>query len=152
MPRHNEEEFLNQMLQGNQAAIAFVNCLFKIVQLLDDFCDNDNEMDADDAEELCWLTLCSLPSQPFYIQHFMELQPLIRLAVIDWFDANELEKGTEDAKKIAFVLRETINSIVIHVAGIVGGDDWMREISLQIRLHAFEDSFEDYKLSLEKAP
>jgi hypothetical protein len=150
VPRCDETEFLNEVLRGDQLAITFVSCLFRIVQLLDDFCDNDAELGTGDAEDLCWLTLCDLPSQPFYIQHFNELQPLIRLGVIDWFDSNKLQHGTDDEKKIAFVLRDTINSIVIHVAGIVGGDEWMRNVSLDIRRHAFEDSFDDFKLSLEK--
>lgn len=152
MPRDNEEDLIARVLKGNAEAIDFCNAFFKSIQLLDDFCDQDAGAGRAEAEELTWLVLYRVAFHPFLHRHYAYLLPLVRASVIDWIDANKLEKMGSHEKTLAFVLRDTVSSILIHVAGIIGGDEWMMQVSLEIRQHIYEDTLEEYLKGLEKQP
>lgn len=154
MPRPDQHEFLMDVLKGNEAAVEFVELIGGVTQIIDDLYDYD--VDPADvpkvSEQLCWLTLVRLPGNMFYMEHYQWLYPAIRAGVIDWIDANKLQSRKDDkSRHVAYILRSTISSIVVHIAGIVGGDEWMREVSLRIRDHIYEDTFDEFVQSLPPA-
>lgn len=148
MSRKNESQLLHEVLMGYEPAIDFCDVLFRCTQILDDLYDGDRPVCRETIAELTWLALCRLPEDPFYREYAHVLAPLVRAGVLDWIDSNTLQAGGEAARRIAFIQRDTISTLVIHIAGIVGGDDWMREQSLKIRLHIFSEDFRAFEASV----
>jgi len=149
MPRKNEHDFLMKVLCGNASAVDFCEVLFRISQVLDDLYDGDKQVDREHlVDVLGWESLIRLPNNPFYIQYFHVLNPIMQAAIVDWMDANKLERGRDHEKNIAFVLRDSIGGIISHCALLVGGYAWMREWSPKIRQHIFEEPLKDYKREL----
>lgn len=141
----NEHAFLNRVLLGNALAVAFCEELFQVSQVWDDLYDEDKEVSKETLNRTFWSTLISLPNNPFYQQYFDVLNPLLQAAIVDWIDSNDLARGNREQKCAAFVLRDTLSSIVIHCARLVGGWDWMREISVEVREALYdEDSLSDF--------
>lgn len=149
MPRENEQSFLSEVLRGNQAAIAFINILFKTSQVLDDLIDGDKAVNRDTLLATFWMMLVELPNNPFYSKHFSVLNPLVMSAMQDYVDSVALE-GSENQRHrhVAFVLRDQLTSVVVQCANLVGGYAWMRRVSLPIRDHFHEDEFSDYEREL----
>ncbi|MNR64006.1 hypothetical protein D3C85_1865010 [compost metagenome] len=52
--------------------------------------------------------------------------------------------GDHHGRTLAFVLRDQLTSLVVQCAGIVGGFDWMQQVSAEIRRHFHEDALDDY--------
>lgn len=149
MPRPIEAEFLYDVLKGDRAAVAFCQQLFMVSQVLDDLYDGD-DVSKEQIIKAFWVALIDLNFNPFFKQHRDELIPIMQAAFVDWIDASELETGTEHERNIAFVLRDSIGNIVSHCALLIGGFDWMRSTSMDVRRHIFEDRLEHYKQELTK--
>jgi hypothetical protein len=145
MPQPNEREFLVSVLKGDITAIAFCEMLFRISQTLDDLIDRDKPV-SDDAIYMAFFeALIALPGNPFYRANELFLRPIMASALQDWRDSTILERqGDRHGRTLAFVLRDQLTSLVIQVAGIVGGVQWMHEISSDIRRHFHEDLLDDY--------
>jgi len=129
----NEPEFLNHVLLDDQAAVAFCSVLFGISQTWDDLVDRDKPVSDGDINKMMWEALITLPGNSFYQTHYGELSVLMQSAIVDWMDSNELEHGSDHNKLVAYVLRDSVTTILIHCARIVGGYEWMREVSVEIR-------------------
>ena len=141
----NEDAFLNKILRGDALAIAFCKELFQVSQVWDDLHDKDKEVDDETLNKTFWSLLISIPANPFYQRNFDILNPLMQSAIVDWIDSNELARGNTEQKCAAFVLRDTLSTILIHCARLVGGWDWMREISLEVREALYdEDTLSDF--------
>lgn len=146
MPRANEEQFLFKVLCGRKDAVRFCQLLFRVSQVWDDLVDGDRQVAAEDINRAFWMLLVELPVNSFYNDHFSHLQPLLSQYICDWLDANELEKrGDDHGKNIAFVLRDGIGAIIIQCAYLLGGYDYMRKVSEEVRRHIFEEGLEKYK-------
>jgi len=146
----NEQQMIQSALKGNQDAIGFCNIILQASQVIDDLIDQDKPVDARDIEAVFWNMLVALPCNAFYIDNLKQLTPLLQHALSDWFDANTLEKMGDGEQNIAFVLRDTISSLVIDCAYIVGGYAWGRKVSAEIRLHYHDESLTDYKTALQE--
>lgn len=150
MPRPNEAEFLESVLQGHRSAIEFCQMLFRISQTWDDLIDLDNDkVSKEKINQAFWEALIGLHENVFFLQHSHELVPLMRQYIMDWLDANTLELGTDHEINIAFVLRDGIGAMVAHCAYLIGGYKWMRHVSAEVRRHIFEESLGAYKSQLE---
>ena len=149
MARKNEGEFLNYVLMGHAQAIEFCNAVFKISQTWDDLVDRDEPVSDEAIDAAFWMALITIPSNPFYQRHMLDLTPLLRQYIMDWQDANVLERGTEDERNIAFVLRDAVGSMVIQCAYLIGGYDWKQKISVKVRQHVFDETLDKYKHGLE---
>lgn len=129
----NQNAFLERILCGNQLAISFCEELFEVSQVWDDLYDEDKEVSKETLNKVFWSLLITLPSNPFYQANFDVLNPLMQAAIVDWMDANELARGDVQQKCVAYVLRDSLSTILIHCARIIGGWDWMREVSVEVR-------------------
>lgn len=150
MPRADQAEFLHWALKGEPWAIRLCQSVGQAGQDLDDLYDGDDTSTPvqETVERLAWTALVEIPDNPFYRAHYERLQPIVRAALIDWFDANALERGGVHQQRLAFVLRDTVGTLVTHCAWLLGGYDWMREVSVKVREHMYEDTFEDYQAGL----
>jgi len=147
--RPNEHQFLIKVLRGDMAAVHFCECLFRISQTWDDLIDKDKKISDDDINRMMWEALVVLPGNPFYQKWHHELHPLMKVFASDWMDATTMERIKDDhLRRIAFVLRSSVSNIILHCAYLIGGYDWMKEVSLDIRRHIYEDNFEDYLKAL----
>ena len=149
----DDHGFVADVLQGHKDAIEFVLELYRISQVLDDLYDQDTgAVDQALVHQFAWKALCGLPCLPFYQRHFQQVMPLMRAALLDWMDSCTLERAGQHGQQMAWVLRDKIGEILIHVSGIVHGDDYMRSISLDVRKHIYDESFAAYAAGLERAP
>lgn len=145
MPQPNERAFLQHVLQGQAAPILFCEALFRISQTLDDLIDGDKPVTGDAVYRAFWEALVDLPGNPFYRQHESALRPLMAAALQDWRDSVTLERaGDHHGRTLAFVLRDQLTGVVVQCAGIVGGFEWMQQVSAEIRRHFHEDALVDY--------
>lgn len=156
MPRDNQTEFLQHILQGNQSAISFLTTLGGISQVVDDLVDGDKPVSIDGILALAWDSLVTIPENEFYRNHYAQLQPLVSGALASFQDSVRLERVETDdpkPKQIAFIIRSSLMDITIKCAYLVGGYKWMTQVSPQIRDHIHEDDYETYltDLVVEKA-
>jgi len=153
MPRQNEAAFIRGALQNNESAAAFCESLFRISQTLDDLIDKDNPVTDATLIRTFWEALIELPANPFYRQHEPYLRPLMASALQDWRDSACLERtDNHHYRSIAFVLRDQLATVLIQCAYLVGGYDWMSQVSVPVRQHIHEDTLGDYMASLNKTP
>ncbi len=138
---------VHHALRGDEAAISFVNMLAHAVQVWDDLIDADREVPSRDINRAFETLLIDLPANPFYMQHLAQLHPVVAMAVNAWHDSNLLARrgGASDVAR-AYVLRDTIDEVVIACARIIGGWDWMRQVSMLIRDNiTHEDTIEEFQ-------
>ena len=147
MPRPDESAFLNQILLGDIDAIKYCQIIFRASQVLDDLIDGDKVEDKAVINTF-WEILIDLPKNEFYRANVDALVPMMQVFLQDWEDATNLEKEGDHEQNIAFTLRDTIGSLIIHVAHIVGGRDWGKAVALPVRKHVHEDSLKQYKEDL----
>ena len=148
MSHLRQHNFLKQCLNNDIAAIALCECLFSISQVWDDMIDKDILVSGDTLNKTFWLLLFDLPSNPFYLEHHEFLMPIVQLAVIDWLSANELERGSDHDKELAYVLRNSLTAVVIACARIIGGYEWMLKYTPIIRRFFQDESLINYKKEL----
>lgn len=145
MPQPNERAFLQHVLKDHAAAILFCEALFRVSQTLDDLIDGDKPVTGDAIYAAFWEAMIDIPGNPFYRAHEPILRPLMAAALQDWRDSVTLERdGDHHGRSLAFVLRDQLTSLVVQCAGLIGGFDWMQEVSAKIRRHFHEDKLADY--------
>ncbi len=149
MPRENESEFIHKVLKGNIHAVVFCQTIFRVSQVIDDLIDRDKDVDNRTIMNTFWTCIIELPNNPFYRKHFDFLNPLLQSYFNDWMDSYFLETTKSDHhQNIAFGLRASIGNILVQCAFLIGGYHWMREISIEVRDHIFEESLLEYKEGL----
>lgn len=146
----NQHDFITYCLKGDAQAVQFCQNLFSITQIWDDLVDRDKPVDNDTINRMMWLAMIEIPRNPFYYQNSLALTQSMEIFMADWFDANELETGCKHEKSIAFVLRDSVGTIVIQCARIIGGYQWMREISADVRRFVYDESLDSYLKALPK--
>lgn len=149
----NQREFIEHALLGDKAAIDFVVKLFNISQIFDDLIDKDKPVSDEAIFHSYWVCLVELPKNPFYIRHAATLIPMMQIFLVDYRDSVILERKqalieNEHGQNIAFVLRDSIGSIITHCAYLLGGYEHMTSISVQVREVIFDESLEAYKEGL----
>lgn len=150
-PFEAEHEMISRVLAGNEDAIRMANELFWISQVWDDLVDQDAPVPAATINRMMWIALVDLPLNPFYQLNFCALHPIIRGAIIDWMVATDIENSAglgEDAPvvdvSVSYVLRDSISAILCHMAYLVGGYDWMVQVSPEIRAWVHDESMSEY--------
>jgi hypothetical protein len=141
-----QAEFLSRVLRGNSTAVEFCLLLGQITQVWDDLVDGDNPaLRKADIDAAFWNLFVALPRNEFYREHFDTLNPLLQAAIVDWWDANELQRDPSPQNKaVAYVLRDTLTTVVIHCARLVGGYDWMRQVSMDVRRFLYTEDLEHF--------
>lgn len=150
-----QQEFIFEAVLGDKAAFAFCQKIFNISQVMDDLVDKDKPVADDLIMKTFWDCLIEVPKNPFYMRHAPTLIPLMQVFLVDYRDSVLLERNEklddemkDHGKNIAFVLRDSVGSIVTHCAYLVGGYDHMAQIQEKVRLIIFDESLEQYKEGL----
>lgn len=146
----DEKEFLLIVLLGVREAVKFIQDLAFVSQVWDDLVDGDKVPTPEQVTAAFIKSLVELPRNAFYMQHFAVLNPLMESAIQCWLDANELERGNSGDRVLAFVLRDRLGDLVSACAGIVGGLEWQRMASVEIRRMAHVESLGDYLRGLRE--
>jgi len=143
-----EQQIIAWALKDDPEAIAFCTMIFEASQVWDDLVDRDIPIEVEHINSAFWNLLVALPRNGFYRQHVDEITPIIMQSITDWHSANALEKGSDDEKNIAFVLRDSVSALLIHCATLIGGYTWARQVAVEIRKAIHNETLEDYKSSL----
>ncbi len=146
---NTELNHLTHALRGDLQAIKFCDDLFALTQVWDDLVDGDREVAPETVNRTFWRALVELPQNPFYLRNLEDLRPLLRGFFNDWFDANSLEHGDVHERTLSFVLRDAVGSVVSQCAYLVGGYEWMRQVSPDIRRMIHDERLEDYLRGLK---
>ena len=146
-----EREFLLDALKGNESAVDFCLLLGGIQQVWDDLVDGDKAVTAGRINQALIGAIIGLPLNGFYCRHFGELQPIMRVGIMDWMTANALERGDDHDKTLAFMLRDSIVSIVVQCAYLVGGHDWAISKAPSIRRYFHDETLAEYSLGLAES-
>lgn len=141
----DQHSFLMHVLRGNSDAVEMCEQIFHISQVLDDLVDQDKPVTSAQVIKTFWVALIELPANPFYRRHELIIRPLMAGALQDWTDSVTLEREPDShSKHLAFVLRDQLTSLVIQCANLVGGYDWMQEVSVEIRKYFHDEILIDY--------
>jgi hypothetical protein len=143
-----QREKWSLILKGNEPAMDFISMIGFISQVWDDLVDGESRP-TDDVNRAFWMALVGLEENRFYQCYRAELVPLMRSYINCWLDANTMERGDHHQKTVAFVLRDMVGDIVCQCAYLLGGYEWMREVSPKIRSIIFDESLNAY---LEERP
>lgn len=140
-----EIEFLNRVLLNNRPAVELCGMLGRISQVFDDAVDGDKQVDLFDAARVLREALFDLHENFFYAEHKHDLAPLIRMAILDWETATEIEQSNSATLlPLAYTLRDSLVTVVLMCARLVGGDDHASDNALDIRAFFHDESLADY--------
>ena len=140
----DEQALFEEVLKGDRYAISMICDFARCSQVWDDLIDQDKPVPAKDINMAFIAVFSSIPRNPFYQTNLHEIQPIIELAIIDWMTANLLE-SEKRMPELSWVLRDSLTSLLICCAKIIGGMDWAISVSPKIRQFIHDESLEDYK-------
>ena len=131
-------------------AVMFLAHIFDIAHTADDIADGDTNDRTTAVETLLALTLNILPCDPFYMEHFDRLHPLVTNAITHWAVANRFERANDEkALERGFVLRSMYATLTVAcaeiVAGPINGPLWAREVATRVWAEWTTETVADYK-------
>lgn len=136
--RHQEEKlseeyikFLRRYLGPDPDALAWVTLYSIYVHAIDDIIDEEK----DPEFILRTFELAAiLYNNNWYLSHFNELYPLIKMASNSYMDSVEFEKSDKAWKNhVADIIRQNVNELVLACIEIVSGYNAKREASSILR-------------------
>lgn len=113
--------------KGDIDAVEFCMQIMYIGQLWDDLIDRDKIRGDAEINAAFTMVLGFLPQNRFYRQHMDSLTPVIVNAALKWQNANTLERGNDDHRMIAWIIRQSLGDIFHYVMFLVGGYGWALE-------------------------
>ena len=147
----DNRELCVRAMRGNTGALQFLDLITGILHLWDDLQDKDKAVSDAMVSKGFWDALVELPRNAFYAQHFEALNSTLAVAIQNWHAANAMEASTSESdKEIAFIIRSAYVDLVILCAIIVGGYEWGREVTPEIRRFWHDETLAGYKENLAK--
>lgn len=131
-------------LDGDRDALAFLQALNDVVNTWDDLIDRDTEIGPAEIHRAFTALLVDIPRNPFYRRWQNELQPCIETAIADWHAANRLERGGDEQKARAHVLRFNLLSVWVLCARIKRGMEGAIEAATALRNAIPTETLADY--------
>lgn len=136
-------EKITAWMKGDEEAAAFIVSVHEIVELWDDLIDRDKTLEPESINTVFHAALITLPRNAFYRRHFLELNPILESAILDWHTANALEARRQgDDLHGAFMLRCGVMALTTMSAKIIGGVMWARQVGMELRSDG--ESWADY--------
>lgn len=127
------------------AAVRFVLDMSHFVEIFDDLVDQDKPVSQRDMTHAVFSALYHIPANPFFNAHRAVLLPVIFMFTNAWLDSNELAKGDETEKALAFTLKGLGVEVLLACVSITRGVDYLRTVSADIRrVLMAHQSFADY--------
>lgn len=146
-----DAEFMEHAFKGDADAIRFVLDMVSIAGAWDDLIDRDKPVSGKDIDNVFWLALGGVPANPFYLKHQAELQPVMRMGILNWWLANEMQKTPGRSREIAHVLRYSIADVATCAAYLIGGHAWAREVGPELRLRGQKDDMANFMKECKRA-
>jgi hypothetical protein len=152
-----EEDLFARWFRGDPWAVRLLLDLGAITQVWDDAVDGDKTLTREAVDGAFIRALTALPRNPFWLRHQADLLPLLEAWIIDWQTATDIERAaTQDVVsdqmlRVAWLIRDSSAALIIKCAAIIGGWEWAREVSLQVREHLHDEPFEDYANGVVRA-
>ena len=126
---------------GNREAHLYLNIICRSSRLIDNLFDDLNKWQDEDTYDLSHLLLVELPDNPFFIANRHSLLPLHLVALNAWKDSNSWETEEGVKRTYALVIRDTLTEVGLMVAHLVGGRDYLEEVSLKVRELFIKEEF-----------
>ena len=135
---------------GDEAAIAFIVQFFDFCEVIDDIWDADKPVTREDATRILFAMLTELPLNPFFDRFKHQLVPIMVTGINAWLDANDLERGSDNDKAFAYVLRDWYAELIAFVIYLVRGRDYMRAVSMDVRaFFTHHETLDQYREGLK---
>jgi len=131
--KENLVKNLSYFLKGNIDAMRLIIDIFDLIHIWDDLVDKDKERSNDEINNAFRIALIDIPLNPFYQRYQGHLIPLIMNCILQWEDANEMEKMGDSDKHQAFMLRASVIQLISYCAFLIGGMEWSRQVGTNIR-------------------
>jgi hypothetical protein len=126
---------------GNNDAWSYLSIISKVLRIIDDLVDEPEKVKVEDKYNLALLLMVELPSNSFFHSHKSALLPLHLTSINAWIDSNDWMEKDKTRKNYALVIRDQITELVMLVAFLTGGTDYMRNVSLKIRELFLKEEF-----------
>jgi hypothetical protein len=135
---------------GDASALEFFVMFGDICGLFDDVIDQDKPIAETHAVRVLFSIFTGMPFNRFFEAYKHQLVPIIITGINAWLDANELEKGSENDKVFAYVLRDWYVELLSFIIYTLRGHEYLREVSMEIR-HFFthHETLEAYREKLK---
>lgn len=128
-------ERLSYFLKDNKYAMKFCLDILWTGQLWDDLIDGDNPRPAEDVNAAFLKAFRDIPNNAWFASlpspFKQQLEGLIISAAMQYRDSTKLELGNEDDRFMALLIRNSSLSIAHYCIGLLGGEDWLDENSLE---------------------
>lgn len=126
---------------GNTDAWNYLSIIARVLRVIDDLVDEPEKVKVGDKYNLALLLMVELPSNSFFHTHKASLLPLHLTSINAWIDSNNWMEKDKTRKNYALVIRDQITELVMLVAYLTGGTDYMRDVSLKIRELFLKEEF-----------
>lgn len=142
---------IRYVLKDVQPAVEFFLMLRDVLHFWDDLIDLDKPVTPEYINKSMFTALVKLPTNLFYQAHHTSLAPVLVNAIANWHAANRFEAGNDRKQlELAFVIRSDYANLLIQSAYLVGGHDWMVEVTPLIRSMWTSEGMAEYMQNLEK--
>jgi hypothetical protein len=133
------------ILNGNEAALRFCECLSRISNTWDDLIDLDRLPPAGEINAMLWMALAELPVNPFYQEHFSQLYPLIVNGMLAYLTSVHYERTVDPhGLELAHGLRYLITNAITQVVYICGGAEHALRVLPQVYKRICRERLADY--------
>ena len=109
-------------------AKAWLLDLSTVIQVLDDAMDGDDAGQAN-VTRAAMAIFWDMPLNPFYRDNFSALQPVLKLQVLKWLAANDVEMGSK-ADERSYMWRAGFYDVVLMVCALCDCDQSASALSL----------------------
>lgn len=131
---------------GDMSAVQFIVQFSDACELFDDLIDKDKRIPDEHVTRVLFVLLTEMPLNPFFDRYKMQLIPVIVTGINAWLDANTLEKGSDNDKVFAYVLRDWYAELIAFVVYLARGRDYLRTVSMDIRqFFTHHETLEEYR-------
>jgi hypothetical protein len=137
-----EWEMYMRWSRENQEAARLMSYFGYATQVADDLVDNDSkkvatlERRSEAMTKLLHTCLVRIPGNAFFREHQWHFTPLFTSCLAIWDASNSWKKAPAlETRMFSYVTREATARLIEMIAFIVGGLDWMRQVTREV--HAY---------------
>lgn len=124
-------DFLVYVMKEDRNAVNLCLDLLFVGHLWDDLIDQDVKREPEEINAAFIKALGEIPLNPVYIANQFQLAPQMLNVSLMWLASNELEKGNQNERLTAFMIRNGLLAIIHYVMVLVGGIKWATENSAE---------------------